>query len=103
MDSRTRSTLVTSLSLKVRRRICPNCRRGLQHAIVEVTITEYAARVGFICPHCDHQATGIVQLSERIRREIETEMVPAPISSDEVDAVRVQLARHYGSLTDLFT
>ncbi len=101
MDVRTKRALIDSLSLKVRRRICSSCRRGLQHATVEVLVTDEAAAVSYICPTCDHHAGGMVQLSDRIKREVMSGIVPDAISYDEVDLVRNMLANWHGSLTEL--
>lgn len=101
MDIRTKRALTQSLSDKVRRRICPRCRQGLQHSVIEVNLSDSAAQVGFTCTGCGFQSGGMVVLSDRIKRELETGKVPEPISVDEVDLVRNVLANWRGSLAEL--
>jgi hypothetical protein len=101
MDIRTKRALTRSLSDKIRRRICSSCRHGLQHATIEVLVSEEAAAVSYICPTCDFHAGGMVQLSARIKREVLSGIIPEAISFDEVDLVRNVLANWHGSLTEL--
>jgi 3-methyladenine DNA glycosylase/8-oxoguanine DNA glycosylase len=102
MDKRTSDQLSISLARKVRRRVCPKCRQGLEDSVVTVKVLIEAAQVGFICCGCGFQSEGIVQLSDRIKRELMTGRVPEPVSEAEVAAVRRSLANYHGPLTELF-
>jgi hypothetical protein len=103
MDSRTKETLVQSLTNKVRRRICDRCRRGLLDAAIVVAVTSEAASVGYTCAHCLFSQSGMVQLSARIKREMLTGRAPGPISVDEIDLVRNILVGWSRPLIELVT